>query len=232
MGGVLGSGARARRRRRSYGVRSRGLGHARGALSGYDFVGSGGYNLWGSKVSRAQARWVGFFGFLAVDREADGVARGGRLWSCLQKASPSGRDRQRSRQADGREQHDQRLQDLRPKRLHHPPLQVRRRVHTGLPERIEGRADPVRLEPRTVKQLPPHDPAEGPLYHRGILALRRVRRDRQAHRRGAPQDTAAISAEEAKRYGLAREVVELVLDDEPHPLEGRGPWSIGRSEEN
>jgi hypothetical protein len=47
-----------------------------------------------------------------------------------------------------------------------------------------------------------------------------------------PQGTAAISAEEAKRQGLAREVVELVLEDHTYPLEGRGPWSIGRSEEN
>ena len=47
-----------------------------------------------------------------------------------------------------------------------------------------------------------------------------------------PQGTASISAEEAKRRGLAREVVELALEDETRPLEGRGPWSIGRSEEN
>src|SRR3954469_4821067 len=52
--------------------------------------------------------------------------------------------------------------------------------------------------------------------------------------RTAPRDegTAAISAEEAKRYGLAREVVELGLEDETHHLEGQGPWSIGRSDEN
>jgi len=50
--------------------------------------------------------------------------------------------------------------------------------------------------------------------------------------RGGDQGTAAISAEEARRHGLARELVELVLQDEAHPLEGRGPWSIGRSEEN
>jgi FhaA, N-terminal domain/FHA domain len=46
------------------------------------------------------------------------------------------------------------------------------------------------------------------------------------------QGTAAISAEEAQSRGLARETVELVLEDKTHPLEGRGPWSIGRSEEN
>lgn len=46
------------------------------------------------------------------------------------------------------------------------------------------------------------------------------------------QGTAAISAEEAQKQGLAREIVELVLDGKPHPLEGSGPWSIGRSEEN
>ena len=46
------------------------------------------------------------------------------------------------------------------------------------------------------------------------------------------QGTASISPEEAKRHGLAREVVELVLDERTYPLEGRGPWSIGRSQEN
>jgi Protein of unknown function (DUF3662)/FHA domain len=49
---------------------------------------------------------------------------------------------------------------------------------------------------------------------------------------GPGQGTASISAEEAQRHGLAREVVELVLEDEAHPLEGPGPWGIGRSEEN
>ncbi|MDQ4106407.1 MAG: DUF3662 and FHA domain-containing protein [Actinomycetota bacterium] len=44
--------------------------------------------------------------------------------------------------------------------------------------------------------------------------------------------TAAISAEEARQQGLARERVELVLDGETYPLEGRGPWSIGRSDGN
>jgi hypothetical protein len=46
------------------------------------------------------------------------------------------------------------------------------------------------------------------------------------------QGTAAISADEARRHGLAREIVELVLGDETHPLEGRGPWTVGRSQEN
>ncbi len=50
--------------------------------------------------------------------------------------------------------------------------------------------------------------------------------------KGEDQGTAAISPEEARRHGLARETVELVLDDEAYPLEGRGPWSVGRSEEN
>ncbi len=44
--------------------------------------------------------------------------------------------------------------------------------------------------------------------------------------------TAAISVEEARHQGLAREVVGLVVDDATHPLEGRGPWTIGRSGEN
>jgi hypothetical protein len=46
------------------------------------------------------------------------------------------------------------------------------------------------------------------------------------------QGTSAISAEEAKKHGLAREVVELVTGDGNHPLEGHGPWTIGRSQEN
>src|SRR5215203_1150251 len=40
------------------------------------------------------------------------------------------------------------------------------------------------------------------------------------------QGTSAISADEAKRHGLAREIVEVVLDDETYPLEGRGPWTV------
>ncbi len=49
---------------------------------------------------------------------------------------------------------------------------------------------------------------------------------------GTGQGTAAISPEEAQRHGLARELVELVLEDGTRPLEGAGPWSVGRSEEN
>ncbi len=49
---------------------------------------------------------------------------------------------------------------------------------------------------------------------------------------GENQGTSAISPEEARKHGLARETVELVLEDRTYPLEGRGPWSIGRSEEN
>ncbi|CAN5789205.1 DUF3662 domain-containing protein [soil metagenome] len=46
------------------------------------------------------------------------------------------------------------------------------------------------------------------------------------------QGTAAISADEARRHGLAREIVEIILADEKHPLDGRGPWGVGRSQEN
>jgi hypothetical protein len=49
---------------------------------------------------------------------------------------------------------------------------------------------------------------------------------------GVEQGTAAISAEEARRHGLAREIVEVVLEDKKFPLEGRGPWTVGRSQEN
>jgi len=49
---------------------------------------------------------------------------------------------------------------------------------------------------------------------------------------GGDQGTAAISAGEAQKYGLAKEIVEVVLDDGTHPLEGAGPWTVGRSQEN
>jgi pSer/pThr/pTyr-binding forkhead associated (FHA) protein len=45
-------------------------------------------------------------------------------------------------------------------------------------------------------------------------------------------DTVSISAEEARKEGLARETIELTVGDETHTLEGRGPWSVGRSEDN
>ncbi len=45
------------------------------------------------------------------------------------------------------------------------------------------------------------------------------------------QGTAAISADEARRHGLAREIVEVVTEEGTFPLEGRGPWTVGRSQE-
>lgn len=42
--------------------------------------------------------------------------------------------------------------------------------------------------------------------------------------------TAAINADDVQKYGLVQEVVGLELDDTIQPLEGRGPWTIGRSE--
>jgi hypothetical protein len=58
------------------------------------------------------------------------------------------------------------------------------------------------------------------------------RTEKTGDEQGGDQGTAAISPEEARKRGLARETVELVLDDETYPLEGPGPWSVGRSEEN
>lgn len=46
------------------------------------------------------------------------------------------------------------------------------------------------------------------------------------------QGTSAISLDEATKHNLAVEVVELVVGDKTHKLDGRGPWSVGRSEEN
>ena len=47
------------------------------------------------------------------------------------------------------------------------------------------------------------------------------------------QGTAVISSEEAEKHGLARETVELVVEGgKTYPLEGRGPWGVGRSEDN
>jgi hypothetical protein len=49
---------------------------------------------------------------------------------------------------------------------------------------------------------------------------------------GEPEGTAAISADEARQHGLAREIAEVVLEDGTYPLEGAGPWTVGRSQEN
>jgi Protein of unknown function (DUF3662)/FHA domain len=46
---------------------------------------------------------------------------------------------------------------------------------------------------------------------------------------GVAQGTSAISPE---HHGLAREVVEVVTKDGSFPLEGRGPWTVGRSQDN
>jgi hypothetical protein len=47
------------------------------------------------------------------------------------------------------------------------------------------------------------------------------------------QGTAAISLDEARQHGLAREIVEIVTDGgHAQPLEGAGPWTVGRSQEN
>lgn len=63
----------------------------------------------------------------------------------------------------------------------------------------------------------------------GQTRIFRTEEDEEEQRSG---DTASISAEEARKEGLARETVEIVIGDETHPLEGGGPWSVGRSEEN
>jgi FHA domain-containing protein len=60
----------------------------------------------------------------------------------------------------------------------------------------------------------------------------RIFRTEEASGGEIDQGTATISADEARRHGLAREIVEVVLGDEKHQLEGRGPWSVGRSQEN
>ncbi|HZY66080.1 MAG TPA: DUF3662 and FHA domain-containing protein [Rubrobacteraceae bacterium] len=53
---------------------------------------------------------------------------------------------------------------------------------------------------------------------------------------GEAGGTAAISAEDVQKHGLAREVLGLEVDDATYPatypLEGRGPWTVGRSESN
>lgn len=45
-------------------------------------------------------------------------------------------------------------------------------------------------------------------------------------------DTASLSAEQARREGLARERVEITVGEETYTLEGGGPWSVGRAEDN
>ncbi|CAN5738433.1 hypothetical protein BH20ACT11_BH20ACT11_03470 [soil metagenome] len=49
---------------------------------------------------------------------------------------------------------------------------------------------------------------------------------------GVSGDTASISAEQAWREGLARETVELTIGQETQILEGNGPWTVGRAEDN
>jgi predicted component of type VI protein secretion system len=45
-------------------------------------------------------------------------------------------------------------------------------------------------------------------------------------------ETAAVSVEDARQRGLVVERVELVSDEKTYPLEGQGPWTVGRSAEN
>jgi hypothetical protein len=47
-----------------------------------------------------------------------------------------------------------------------------------------------------------------------------------------PGGTAAINADDVQKYGLAQEILGLEIDDLTHPLEGSGPWTVGRSESN
>ncbi|WP_047866080.1 FhaA domain-containing protein [Rubrobacter aplysinae] len=49
---------------------------------------------------------------------------------------------------------------------------------------------------------------------------------------GAAGGTASISAEQARREGLARETVTVSTGDETYTLEGSGPWTVGRAEDN
>lgn len=49
---------------------------------------------------------------------------------------------------------------------------------------------------------------------------------------GTAGGTAAINAEDVQKYGLAQEMLGLELDDHTYPLEGSGPWTVGRSESN
>ncbi|WP_273844932.1 FhaA domain-containing protein [Rubrobacter calidifluminis] len=60
----------------------------------------------------------------------------------------------------------------------------------------------------------------------------RIFRTENMRQEESGQDTAAISAEEARNFGLSREVVQLVLDGKAYPLEGQGPWTVGRSAGN
>jgi hypothetical protein len=72
--------------------------------------------------------------------------------------------------------------------------------------------------------------------------------DRRQREEGAPEDTsgetrifktqaieqgtAAISADDVREHGLVREIAELEVEGRKYPLEGQGPWIVGRSEKN
>src|SRR5215212_8049031 len=72
--------------------------------------------------------------------------------------------------------------------------------------------------------------AENKDYH--LMTPPRVRFGTEEVGLGKDQGTSAISAEEAQKHGLAREVVEVVTKHGNFPLKGRGPWTVGRSQEN
>ncbi|TCJ15887.1 DUF2662 domain-containing protein [Rubrobacter taiwanensis] len=82
----------------------------------------------------------------------------------------------------------------------------------------------------------------------GVTARLTGSDDRRRREEGAPEDTsgetrifktavieqgtAAISAEDVRQHGLVREIAELEVEGRKYPLEGQGPWIIGRSEKN
>ena len=60
----------------------------------------------------------------------------------------------------------------------------------------------------------------------------RIFRTETGEDEAAPGGTAAINADDVQKYGLAQEVLGLEIGDLTYPLEGPGPWTVGRSESN
>src|ERR687893_335329 len=103
-------------------------------------------------------------------------------------------------------------------------------VHLSKEDTESIRAYQASLNDELIQYASTH--AENKNYH--LMTPPRIRFDTDDSLRfGEFGVTAKLTGGGGPReQGLAREVVELVMDGESQPLEGRGPWTVGRSEDN